>query len=286
MGGSRARALNLRALGYPVADTFAVEDSGGFRKLIVWLEDTKIRLYKPEERKQLRATGAHAAWEAAFARYLHEQRCPLASQPDARAAVLDWLLQQAVSFEYRDNAESLNAMAAKLAPPKEDPAANRGRKAGPSGGNNAKPSANLPMFTDLSSPAVTQALVTLAQLLRVLPTDPPAAAAAADDPAALLKMVVSAANRMLTPAALEAATVAGDWENHSTGGGVFGFSSDHFPLGFECDDAQLKGAATLLRVLFVNDLRNLQTQVDRLIVEMQEYTADPKTDAKLGRVGI
>jgi hypothetical protein len=42
MGGSRARALNLRALGYPVADTFAVEDSGGFRKLIVWLEDTKV----------------------------------------------------------------------------------------------------------------------------------------------------------------------------------------------------------------------------------------------------
>lgn len=40
----------------------------------------------------------------------------------------------------------------------------------------------------MSSPAVTQALVTLAQLLRVLPTDPPAAAAAADDPAALLKV--------------------------------------------------------------------------------------------------
>ena len=33
----------LRSLGYPVADKFAVEDSGGFRKLIVWLEDTKVR---------------------------------------------------------------------------------------------------------------------------------------------------------------------------------------------------------------------------------------------------
>lgn len=55
-------------------------------------------------------------------------------------------------------AESLNAMAAKLAPPKEDPAANRGRKAGPSGGNNAKPSANLPMFTDCTpSPATVRA---------------------------------------------------------------------------------------------------------------------------------
>ena len=41
--GSRARSLVLRSLGYPVADKFAVEDSGGFRKLIVWLEDTKVR---------------------------------------------------------------------------------------------------------------------------------------------------------------------------------------------------------------------------------------------------
>ena len=62
----------------------------------------QIRLYKPEERKELRATGAHAAWEAAFGRYLDEQGCPLQPQPDNRAAVLDWLLQQAVSFEYRD----------------------------------------------------------------------------------------------------------------------------------------------------------------------------------------
>jgi hypothetical protein len=80
-------------------------------------------------------------------------------------------------------------------------------------------------------------------------------------------MVLSAANRTLTPAALEAATVA---ESHSTAGdGAFGFSTDQFPLGFEVDDSQLHAAATLLRVLFVNDLRNLQTQVDRLIVEMQ-----------------
>jgi hypothetical protein len=80
-------------------------------------------------------------------------------------------------------------------------------------------------------------------------------------------MVLSAANRTLTPAALEAATVA---ESHSTAGdGPFGFSTDHFPLGFDADDPQLRAAATLLRVLFVNDLRNLQTQVDRLIVEMQ-----------------
>ena len=44
-------------------------------------------------------------------------------------------------------------MAAKLAPPKEDQASNRGRKAGPSGGN-AKPHANLPMLTDRTRPSL------------------------------------------------------------------------------------------------------------------------------------
>lgn len=86
-------------------------------------------------------------------------------------------------------------------------------------------------------------------------------------------MVLSAANRTLTPAALEAAT---EVESHITdGGGALGFSTEHFPLGFDADDPQLHAAATLLRVLFVNDLRNLQTQVDRLIVEMQVCDGNP-----------
>eukprot|EP00959_Pyramimonas_sp_CCMP1952_P420614 8810551-Pyramimonas_sp.AAC.1 len=40
--GSRMRKLYLRGLGYPAADTFAVEDTGKYRQLVVWLEDTKV----------------------------------------------------------------------------------------------------------------------------------------------------------------------------------------------------------------------------------------------------
>jgi len=38
-------------------------------------------------------------------------------------------------------------------------------------------------------------------------------------------------------------------------------------------------------VMHVNDLRELQSAVDALLVQMQEYTGDPRTDAALGRVG-
>ena len=52
-----------------------------------------------------------------------------------------------------------------------------------------------------------------------------------------------------------------------------------------CTDAELDRALTLLRVLHINDMRDLQTEVDRLLVQVQEYTADPRTDASLGKVG-
>ena len=50
-------------------------------------------------------------------------------------------------------------------------------------------------------------------------------------------------------------------------------------------DETVRAAVAVLRVLHVNDMRELQTAVDALLVGMQEYTGDPKTNAKLGRVG-
>jgi len=58
-----------------------------------------------------------------------------------------------------------------------------------------------------------------------------------------------------------------------------------FPAGFETGDPLMDRAASLLRMLFIKDLRNLQTTIDRGIISVQELTANPKTDAKLGKVG-
>lgn len=44
-------------------------------------------------------------------------------------------------------------------------------------------------------------------------------------------------------------------------------------------------AANVLRLLYINDLRQLQTSVNAMIVQVQSLTANPKTDTKLGKVG-
>lgn len=70
-------------------------------------------------------------------------------------------------------------------------------------------------------------------------------------------------------------------------------------------DKLIDKAAIIMRMLFLKDLRELQTSIDQTIVRCQvilfivvsdifkvifccyvkEYTANPKTDSRLGRVG-
>jgi len=41
----------------------------------------------------------------------------------------------------------------------------------------------------------------------------------------------------------------------------------------------------ILRLLFIHDLRDLQTKINECIVSLQTVTANPKTDTALGKVG-
>jgi RLL motif-containing protein 1 len=57
------------------------------------------------------------------------------------------------------------------------------------------------------------------------------------------------------------------------------------PLGFDTDDKALQIAARILRLLLLGDLRQLQNQINQLLVAAQEITAQPRTDTSLGQVG-
>ncbi|MEQ2196785.1 hypothetical protein XENOCAPTIV_012712 [Xenoophorus captivus] len=56
-------------------------------------------------------------------------------------------------------------------------------------------------------------------------------------------------------------------------------------LGFDTGDATLNEAAQILRLLHIEELRELQTKINEAIVAVQAIIADPKTDHRLGKVG-
>lgn len=51
------------------------------------------------------------------------------------------------------------------------------------------------------------------------------------------------------------------------------------------DDAALDYPMRILRLLQIQSLRQLQTHINETIVAVQNLTANPKTDTKLGKVG-
>jgi len=55
---------------------------------------------------------------------------------------------------------------------------------------------------------------------------------------------------------------------------------------FLCLDYVTQEAAKILRLLHIRELRELQTLANEAIIAVQSLTANPKTDTKLGKVGI
>lgn len=64
------------------------------------------------------------------------------------------------------------------------------------------------------------------------------------------------------------------------------FSLDEMPLGFDTGDRVINEASKILRLLYISDLRVLQTKINETIVTVQSLVADPRTDSKLGKIGF
>ena len=237
----------LRALGYPNAASFDADQTEQLHALVVWLEDLKIRALPEADRVPLRTFGE--GWGATLRGYLEAVGCPHAlpelEELAQRRCVVDWLLGEAVGLEYIDSSARHNSRA--------DAAAA------------LPPTLRAIDFAD----AEVQALVaSLAATLQI-----PSAETTAETMARVERTV----REKLTPAALAAF--------HASGGATRDSSLGKFPQDFETGDPRVDDGAKVLRLLYIDDLRRLQTAVNNVIVGAQAFTANPKTDAKLGKVG-
>jgi len=279
----------LRALEYPEWSKFNAKDQGNFRVLVTWLEETKIRHYKLDDRGPLRQRDS-PNWNDAFAKYLTDMNCsrPFSASmnDDQRALVLDWLLSEAVSAEYSDHSNQYNQinkldfMSSKSTPTASTPSVT-------SSTTNAAP-------LDCSSNEFKKAVLELAAVFS-LPSPPSDL-----DPAVILRVVRRRLQRKRAESAKEVTAAPAKAAKVMKGGKAQKSPAkeeekisvqeanellESYPLGFSTGDKNVDKAATILRLLYINDLRDLQTLINEVIVTVQEYTADPKTDARLGQVG-
>lgn len=248
----------LKALDYPSADGVTITDPNSLKVLVTWLEDQKIRHYKIEDRAGLREH-VGTDWERSFQQYLKELECPFnfGVQPQS---VVDWLLGVALRYDYKDATTEHPELSCGLDSAKVHPSLSKSGKSA------------LDIDTsDTTFAAGVRALATIMQI-----THHP-------DPSVLLEAVRIVIQESLSASALEVATRESDAGKKVKGEKQFNVTAKE--CGFELGDPVLSEAAKVLRLLHIQELRDLQTKINEVIVSAQAITADPKTDQSLGRVG-
>lgn len=240
----------LEALSYMKINDFNVLCDEDFRHLVVWLEDQVIRHYPIEERTPLRKVTT-VEWEDAFTKYLNDIACPFSD----REEIADWLLGLAVRLEYGDNVEKYKSITAE--------SVNQNSASVPQ----VKPKNPLDNM-DFESSEFKGHVKALAQLLGVSPHP---------DHLETLSACCTVIQNSFSKEALE--------KKQNTKKGGKQSSVMEMPLGFETNDPVLDKAAKILRLCFIHDLRDLQTKINEIIVSVQNITANPKTDTRLGKVG-
>jgi RLL motif-containing protein 1 len=260
------RKLQLKAVGYPGGSEADVTTQSGLHSLAVCLEDTRIRALPPVEREPLRQEAPTSAESSDFSplpahlqKYLQELGFPAASPASAetRNAAASFLLSQAVSLHFLDSAPSCRAARS---------ASSFSSSPGPAPFTDALDSHTLSRILSVAHKAGCS--TTRSRSDRSNSSNNTLAAARS------LSLTI---RQHLAPDVLSAA-----WKPVSDR-----TSLEELPLGFSMEGASSAAVSTarVLRLLYINDLRELQTSVDRLIVSAQEVSADPQTNSRLGKVG-
>uniref|UniRef100_A0A1L8DAK3 Putative carnitine deficiency-associated protein n=1 Tax=Nyssomyia neivai TaxID=330878 RepID=A0A1L8DAK3_9DIPT len=241
--------VKLCALDHPTPETVNCEDPKQFRSTVLWLEDQKIRHYKIEDRAELRKIDSNE-WDAAYAKYKVDIKIPAGLKSPTEE--LAWIMGYAVRLEYFDNVDKYKAVNAEMALEEATPKAPSIKSTNPFD------------KLDFTSKEFEAGVRTLAKRLQI-PYHP--------DTRITLAAVTKMIQHNLSTEALKEALL----------------DNAPFPLektpGVGLPDADLEQAARILRLLQIQSVRHLQTTINETIVAVQNLTADPRTDTKLGKVG-
>ncbi|XP_043480455.1 RNA transcription, translation and transport factor protein [Leptopilina heterotoma] len=243
----------LKALDFEDWEKFNGNDPNELRHLVLWLEDQKIRYHKPEGRTALRQIESNN-WPNAFDQYCKEVGCPPTT---SLLDKVEWLVGQAIRYEYEDNqkvcqdilSNKLNKKTEIIAPTVK--------------------STNPLDSLDFDSKEFKEGVTALAKLLDI--QEHP-------DHLVTLEACSKLVCKKLSPSVVK---------NPS----AFIPEGKPFPIleykvGPDMKDPVLNKASRILQLLYIQDLRDLQTKINESIVSVQSITANPKTDTKLGKVGF
>lgn len=244
----------LKALGYVDWDKVNGNNTQHFRKVIVWLEDQKIRYYKIEDRKNLRDIHS-PEWPKVFEQYCNDLNCPITSKNEAD--LLEWFIGHTIWLDFGDDCKKYQQVIGSKAKINEEiniPSV-----------KSANPLDNL----DFESDGFKTGISSVAKSLKI-PKHPDHLVTLE----ACSKLVCNKLNSNGVKQPNNAPVVKGK-----------SLTAMSLKSGFNMNDVILDNAAKGLSLLYIQDLRNLQTKINETIVAVQNITANPKTDTKLGKVG-
>ncbi|XP_041761673.1 uncharacterized protein LOC121588116 [Anopheles merus] len=241
----------LTALQYPRVGQLNIDDPKDFRCFMMWLEDQKIRFLPIDEREPLRKVNAPDEWNRAYEKYKKDIKVP--EHLKSKQEQVTWLLLYAIRLEYTDNADQYRALTGvrKLQQESQKTTVPEVQSANP-----------FDSF-DFTSADFEEGSWKLAERLGIAyhPDHLVSLRAAA-------KVISGAYNRE----ALKERPITGQPFPIEQGSG----------MGLEADE-ELEQCARIMRLLQIQNIRTLQTTINETIVAVQNVTADPRTDTKLGK---
>ncbi|KYM99693.1 hypothetical protein ALC62_09311 [Cyphomyrmex costatus] len=230
-----------------------ISDTQHFRKTIVWLEDQKIRHYTIEDRTNLRDITS-SEWPNVFEKYCNDVNCPITENEIDQ---LEWFIGYAVWLEFGDDSQKYQKVVGSKVKDKEEVKVPSIKS--------TNPLDNLHFDSEVFKKGVNS----IAKLLNVPKHS---------DHLITLQACSKLVCNKLNADTIKQSNSVEYAQNKSLVKTIIGPS-------FKMGDAMLDNAAKGLALLYIQDLRNLQTKINETIVTVQSITANPKTDTKLGKVG-